>query len=267
MTRSLSLYFMRNTILLALLLAVFCGCTKTGSRDDELVFLRSMLPDSLLEYGHLDIASPKSVAVIGEGQKKHLGLHVFPGQSKLHGGIRAEISVGYPFQQGETIRYSWRFMLPKDFISDAPQNRWWVIGQWHDQPNKKLGETWENFASSSPPVLLGLGELEGRPAIGLTYGPTNDKHDKLKSRAIGSIFLERGKWHSITVVIHWSQGLDGKALVFLDDLSKPALTAVGPNMNNDYQHYWKLGMYRHPEIATDNWIYLDDLEISKAPVP
>ena len=256
---------MRNDILLPLLIVtVSCGCTKTGSRDDELIYLRTMMPDSLLEYAHLDVASVKSVAIIGEGQTKHLGLHVFPGQSKVHGGIRAEISVDYPFQQGETIRYSWRFMLPKDFVSDAPKNRWWVIGQWHDQPNKKLGETWEGFPSLSPPVLLGLGELEGRPAIGLTYGPTNDNR---KSRAVGPVFLERGKWHAITFVMRWSRGPDGRASVFLDDLSKPVMTAEGPNMNNDYQHYLKLGMYRHPDIATDNWIYVDDLEISKAPMP
>lgn len=261
----LGLHPMRNKIFLTLLLGTaLCGCTKPGSRDDELFYLRTVMPDSLLEYAHLDVGSAKSVAITGEGQSKHLGLHIFPGQSKVHGGIRAEISVGYPFQQGETVRYSWRFMLPNDFISDAPKNRWWIIGQWHDQPDKKVGETWEKFRSLSPPVLLGLGELDGKLAISLSYGPTNEK---LKPRVVGPIFLERGKWHTITFVIRWSQGPDGKALVFLDDHSKPAMTAVGPNMNNDYEHYLKLGMYRHPDIATDSWIYVDDLEISNAPAP
>jgi hypothetical protein len=254
-----------NTVLLALLLGtVLCGCTKAGSREHELVYLRTVMPDSLLECAHLEIGSVKSVAITGEGQSKHLGLHLFPRQSKVHGGIRAEISVGYPFQQGETVRYSWRFMLPDGFISDAPRNRWWVIGQWHDQPNKKVGETWKNFGSFSPPVLLGLGELDGKLAISLSYGPTNQK---LKPRVVGPIFLERGKWHAITFVIRWSQGPDGKVLVFLDDHSKPVMIAEGPNMNNDYEHYLKLGMYRHPDIATDNWIYVDDLEISKTPAP
>lgn len=36
-----------------------------------------------------------------------------------------------------------------------------------------------------------------------------------------------------------------------------------PNLHNAYQHYLKLGMYRHPDIKTDNWIYLDDLTITK----
>jgi len=33
-------------------------------------------------------------------------------------------------------------------------------------------------------------------------------------------------------------------------------------MHNNFQHFLKLGMDRHPEIATDNWIYLDDLTIT-----
>jgi hypothetical protein len=79
--------------------------------------------------------------------------------------------------------------------------------------------------------------------------------------------VERGKWHSITVVIHWSRGSAGKASVFLDDLTKPAGLAEGPNMHNDFQHYLKLGMYRHPDINTDNWIYIDGVQISKDAKP
>lgn len=256
---------MRNTILLTLLVgSALCGCGKAGSRDDELAYLRAVVPETLLKYAHLDIASPKSIALIEEGQNKHLGLHVFPGQSKLHGGIRAEIAVDYPFEPGETVCYSWRFRLPENFVTDAPKNRWWIIGQWHDQPNKRLGETWEKFNSFSPPVLLGLGELEGKPAVCLSYGPN---HENIKQQVKGPVFLKRGKWHAITFIIHWSHGSDGKALVYLDDLSTPTMSAEGPNMNNDYAHYLKLGMYRHPDIATDNWIYVDDLQISKPQSP
>jgi hypothetical protein len=250
--------------LLLLVCAVSCGCRKTASREDEFVYLRSVMPDSLLEYAHLDVGSKKGVAIVGEGESRHLGLHLIPGQSKVHGGIRAEVSVDYPFQPGDTVRYSWRFMVPKEFVSDAPKNRWWVVGQWHDQPNRIRGETWQNFPANSPPILLGIGELEGALAMGLTYGPGNQN---LGSRSAGHVPLERGNWHSISVVIRWSQGTDGKASVFVDDPSKPALVAEGPNMNNDFQHYWKLGMYRHPDIATDNWIYIDDLEISKIATP
>jgi hypothetical protein len=32
-------------------------------------------------------------------------------------------------------------------------------------------------------------------------------------------------------------------------------------MHNDFQAFLKLGIYCHPEIATDNWLYLYDLTI------
>lgn len=237
-----------------------CGCAKAASRDDELVYLRAILPGPLLEYASLEVGSAKNAVIVEKGETQYLGLGLFPGQTKVNKGMRSEVSVDYPYTRGETVRYSWRFMLPKDFICDAPKNRWWIIGQWHDQPNANRGESWQNFSSRSPPVLLGLGELGGRPAIGFTYGPTGEGQ---KQQSLGPVFLELEKWHSLAVVIHWSQGADGKASVFLDDHTTAAISAEGPNMNNDYQHFLKLGMYRHPGIATENWIYIDNIEISK----
>ncbi|HSH93890.1 MAG TPA: heparin lyase I family protein, partial [Roseimicrobium sp.] len=114
--------------------------------------------------------------------------------------------------------------------------------------------------SLSPPVLLGLGEIDGKTAVVLNYGPTTAK---AKQQIVGPMFIEKGKWHSISFVIHWSNTSEGSVSVYLDDTTKPVMTADGPNMNNEYQHYLKLGMYRHPEIATDNWIFIEGLEISK----
>ena len=174
------------------------------------------------------------------------------------------VSVDFPFVQGDTVRYAWQFMLPKDFISDAPRNRWWLIGQWHDQPNKKLGETWKDFPSSSPPVALEIAELNGHLGVALVYGQTGAQQHQ---RHYGPLALERGKWHSITARIHWSRGTDGNASVYLDGSTKATMVAEGPNMNNDFQHYLKLGMYRHPDIPTDNWIFINRVEIAKVKAP
>jgi hypothetical protein len=124
LSQALRVPYMRSIVLTTLLLGIILsGCTKPASREDELSYLRTVVPEALLENAHLELGSVKSVAIKGEGENQYLGLHIFPGQSKVHGGIRAEISVGYPFQQGEIVSYSWRFMLPKDFASDAPKNR------------------------------------------------------------------------------------------------------------------------------------------------
>jgi hypothetical protein len=248
---------MKPLILAAILLATSWGRgADPAARERELSYLRCVVPDELLGYSHVEVPAVENIVIIDEGADRHLGLHVFPGQKKLNGGIRAEISVDYPFQPGDTVRYAWRFMVPEGFVSDAPKNRWWIIGQWHDQPDRARGESWDDFPSNSPPVLLGLGELDGKLGIGIAYGPD-------QSQKHGPIFIKPGQWHEIAVEIRWSQKDDGKATVFLDDMTRPVATATGPNMHNDFQHFLKIGMYRHPEIATDNWIYLDDLRIGK----
>ncbi len=247
----------RVLFVLASLLASVCSeATSPSDREKELSYLRCIMPETLLEFAHVDMSAIENIAIVGEGTDQYLGLHVFPGQKKLHGGIPAEVSVDYPHHQGDTVRYAWRFMVPKGFQSDAPKNRWWLIGQWHDQPDKNRGEKWEAFASKSLPVLLSIGELQGKLAIAIAYGLD-------QSQKRGPLFLESGKWHSVALEIYWSRKVDGKATVFFDDMEKPAAVLEGPNMHNDNQHYLKLGMYRHPEITSDNWIYVDDLTITK----
>ncbi|MBL8991946.1 MAG: polysaccharide lyase [Spirochaetia bacterium] len=216
--------------------------------------MRVVLPPELLPYSHLDAAGPENVKIISTGSTVYLGFHLLPGQPKHNGCIRSEISIDYPCKFGDTIRYAWKWMAPKGFISDAPENRWWVVAQWHDQPDKSRGETWDGFPSRSPPVLFGIGEISNRLALGFEYGPK----ERTKK---GPLWVEPGKWHSFAVEIRWSRKADGRVAVYLDDFSKPVFSAEGPNMNNEYQHYFKIGMYRNPAIQTDNWVYVDDIRI------
>ncbi len=241
--------------LVVLLLQSCSQVSGPDGRERELSYLRCIMPENLLEFAHVEVSAIENIAIQGEGADQYLGLHLFAGQKKINKGLRAEISVDYPHQSGDTVRYAWRFMVPKGFQSDAPQNRWWIIGQWHDQPNRDRGESWDGFPSNSPPVLLSIGELDGRLGIGMAYGPD-------QSQKRGPFFIEPGRWHSIAVEIRWAQSADGRAVLFLDDMNQPTAEFDGPNMHNDFRHFLKLGMYRHPEIATDNWIYLDDLTIT-----
>lgn len=246
--------------LLSLFVLIFgaSGCNPQGDRrvrEKELAYLRVLAPEELLAHAHIEVPGLENIAILGKGTEQFLGLRLFPGQEEYNGGIRAEVSVDVPYQEGDTLRYEWRFRVPADFKSDAPRNRWWIIGQWHDQPDTTQGETWKGFPSRSPPVLIAIGELDGRIAIGIEYGPTH-------AEKRGPIFIERGKWHHIALVIHWSQKADGRAEVFFDDMTRPAYTIDGPNMHNGFRHYLKLGMYRNPEIATDNWLHLAGLKVA-----
>ncbi len=243
-------------------------CTATGcrhdaeppSREKELQFLQVLVPEPLLPHARLEVPGLENIQQGQEGTEHHLNLHLFPGQAKLNKGIRAEVTLDLPHREGETLRYEWRFRLPPDFQSDAPQNRWWIIGQWHDQPDPTKGETWEGFPSRSPPLLIGLGEIGGRMALGIEYGPTQaQKH--------GPLYIDRGVWHHIAFIIHWSQNDDGSAQVFLDDMQQPVVTFRGRNMHNGYQHFLKLGMYRHPGIEKASCIQLSRLNIIRIPPP
>jgi len=249
----------RNLLIVLVVLNLFlCGCGEGGGRSEEVVYLKTIMPESLVQMANLDVATRDSVAVVGKGESQYLGLRLLPGQPKLHGGIRAEVSVDFPFSEGDRVNYRWRFMIPDDFVSDAPENRWWVIGQWHDQPNLTIGESWENFASRSPPISLALGEIDDQLGIVLTYGLTTTGNIQQLSEPK---FIEKGIWHTIETQIDWTRGTTGQVKVFLDGSADPNFVGEGPNMNNAYQHYLKFGMYRHPKIDSDNWIYIDDLTI------
>ena len=67
------------------------------------------MPESLLEFAHVEVSAIENITIVGERAGQHLGLHLLPGQKKKNSGIRAEISVNYPFQPGDTARYAWRF--------------------------------------------------------------------------------------------------------------------------------------------------------------
>ncbi|MCB9456401.1 MAG: heparin lyase I family protein [Anaerolineaceae bacterium] len=233
------------------LLLFISACNPVLPEPDEVEYLRAVVAENLLPYATVDVPSRENIQILDDGG---LEMVLFPGQSLQHGGIRAEISVDYPYQEGDTVRYQWRIRLPEDFPPD-PQNRWWVIAQWHDQPDRTQGETWDNFPSNSPPVLFGYGNLVGQDVLSVSYGPTQV--------LAGLIPIRRGEWITLTAEITWSQRADGALRVFLDDDTKPIITTTGMNMLNGFQHYFKLGMYRHPDINSENHLQIGDVYIEK----
>ena len=80
---------------------------------------------------------------------------------------------------------------------------------------------------------------------------------------MGLIPFSRGVWHRLVVEITWSRTAAGRAAVYLDDAAVAAHVANGPNMHNAYQHYLKVGSYRHPEIPGDVWVHLREVAIRR----
>lgn len=97
-------------LLLAALFAASCSkAADPKDHEKELSYLRCVVPESLLEFAHVEVSAIENITIVGERAGQHLGLHLLPGQKKKNSGIRAEISVNYPFQPGDTARYAWRF--------------------------------------------------------------------------------------------------------------------------------------------------------------
>ena len=179
------------------------------------------------------------------------------GQGMTLNGYRAEMSVDFPYNEGDTVAYQWRLRIPAD-LGAGPENRWWILAQWHDQPDRRIGEGWEEFPLRTPPVLLGYGHKDGQEVISLAYGVP-------ETRGIAYTALTRDVWHELRVEIHWSTAGDGWAKAYLDDMDAPFAEATGRNMFNCYQHFFKMGMYRHPDIQVNSRIRLDDLQIEIMP--
>ena len=260
-------YFLRKPLLklrnfwILFLLTLIAGSAVRAqadrSREEELSYLRVAVAPDLIPYAHIEIPAMENIRIREGGEGRSLGLRTYHGQKLKNNGIRAEVTVDYPTREGETVTYSWRFLIDKDFPSDAPENRWWLFGSWHDQPNRNRGEGWEGFPSHSPPIAIGYGFLNGADQLALTYGSPD-------STTVGLVPFTRGVWHKVTVRIVWSRGAKGRAELRLDDSPTAVVAGSGPNMHNDFQHYLKVGMYRHREIRGDNWIYLRDIAVKKA---
>jgi hypothetical protein len=60
--------------------------------------------------------------------------------------------------------------LPEDFNADDLGNRWWVMGQWHDQPDRTQGETWPDFPGRSPPVAFNNDRVDDKDFLSVLVG-------------------------------------------------------------------------------------------------
>jgi len=247
-----------QTVLIAsvLWLSAFAQSHCFGQTFSQKDYLAAVLPPGLIRYAGIEVPSQENIHIRSDSTGRYLEFRLVPGQAKKNNGIRAEISVDFPYKVGDIVRYQWKMRLPEDFKADEPRNRWWVMGQWHDQPDRTKGETWQGFPGRSPPVSFSYSRRDGKDFLSLLVGSP-------RMRSVGQIPITRGKWHSLDVIIKWSQGADGRVAVFFDGSKAPVVLGTGPNMHNGFQHYLKLGMYRHPQIATENRLGIRDVFIEK----
>ena len=243
-----------SSIFLILFFAVAQSAGIDGNRvtqsDKEEILSLLIEDDGVREFAETELLSDRNYTIHDD----FLSLHLFAGQDLLFNGVRSEVTVNFPFTEHDTVVYEWEIMIPCDFNHDSPQNRWWNMGQWHDQPDLTLGQTWADLPARSPVMSLHLKFYDGEFYFAPRY-----MHVEPPSRDL--VAITPGEWMKLRFEILWSLEDDGYMKLWIDDQSDPHIYYTGPNMHNAYQHYLKLGMYRHPDIATDNTISLRNLNI------
>lgn len=228
--------------------------------EKELTYLKVVLAENLIPFAKIEVSALENIEIEKDNDSEYLALTLFPGQAKKNSGIRSEISVDFPFKENDTIEYSWQLRIPQNFPADDPQNRWWVFAQCHDQPDLNKGETWDTYIPHSPPIIFGYGKLENKDIIGFSTGLDGSKKG---IEPIGSITISKNTWHTFRFIVKWSQKENGEVKVFFDGAASPIFSAKGPNMLNAYQHYFKVGQYRHAGINTLNTVHIKNIKIKK----
>jgi len=235
--------------------------SSTDLRVLEISYLKTAVAPDLIPYANIEIAGIENLATSSDSGKEYLKLRVYGGQPKKNNGIRSEVSIDYPYKEGDTVEYSWQFRIPENFQSDAANgNRWWVFADWHDQPDKNKGETWDTYTAHSAPIIFGYGYLNGKDQLSLSTGIDGSEKGIVPR---GLIPITKNTWHTVRMVVKWSQKENGSVKVYFDGATSPTISTTGPNMLNAYQHYMKVGQYRNPDIETDNTINLRNITIKK----
>lgn len=97
---------MASAVALLLLLPAAFGQERSpgqllSERDD----LSAILPEELIRYAGVDVPSQENIQILTDSAGRYLEFRLVPGQTKKNNGIRAEISVDYPYKVGDVVRY------------------------------------------------------------------------------------------------------------------------------------------------------------------
>jgi len=204
----------------------------------------------LVPFLNLEIPSCANI-YLADG---YVGFVLNEQNERLNNGIRSEISIDYPFAEGDTIEYRWSIMVPSKNEPGGETSQWWLIAQWHDQPNPKFGETWATFKSQPPPVAIYIENRGGSVGIGL---------QGIQGKKITWAPVPTDIWLNLSVKIHWSTLNNGSVNFSVDDHPELDAKFVGRNMLNSYQHYFKAGQYRAPRINKYSKIYIKNVRFRK----
>lgn len=164
---------------------------------------------------------------------------------------RSEIQLKATAQEGHEIYYSWYFMIDSRYVES---DDWQIIGQFHDQPDPAIGETWNNYPAHSPP--LSYQYRNGQLVIAVYSFESNAVMELV------AVPINTGEWYQLTSRIYWSTEADGFMEFWLDgtQIEKSGVTRyTARNCFNKAGNYLKLGLYRSNTITSEGIVYYDNI--------
>ncbi|PKL91472.1 MAG: hypothetical protein CVV21_07760 [Candidatus Goldiibacteriota bacterium HGW-Goldbacteria-1] len=166
---------------------------------------------------------------------------------------RSELQLMRTAPAGTEIYYSWYIKIDSSYTES---NDWQVIGQFHDQPDPALGETWSNYPAHSPPLAYKY--KNGNLIISVYSWDINGVMD------IASVPLSKGVWHRIKTRVFWSTENTGFVEAWLDGTAIESGTGLtrytARNCFNNAGNYIKIGLYRSNSITTEGIVYYDNIK-------
>ncbi|MBN2755211.1 MAG: heparin lyase I family protein [Candidatus Goldbacteria bacterium] len=166
---------------------------------------------------------------------------------------RSELQLFNTAPSDTELYYSWYIRLDSSYTES---DNWQVIGQFHDQPDPALGETWSTYPAHSPPLAYKY--RNGNLIISVYSWDTNSVMD------IASVPLSKGVWHRIKTRVFWSTESTGFVEVWLDGVPIESASAItrytAKNCFNNAGNYIKIGLYRSNNITTEGIVYYDNIK-------
>ncbi len=203
--------------------------------------------------------------------------------SYVNSGVRSELSFDQQIEEEDETFYEYSIFIPDNYIdvdsvkaSDGTPN-WQVMGQWHEQPDKCIGQTWDDISGNSPPIALYYNYLSTTDNVysnllkdpnfltiyGLDPNWNNVSTFSLVygGKTIAIAKINKGEWLRVKFHIKWSRSDVGFIQAWINNANFTNGKVSGKNMLNNASHYFKFGLYRNPTIPFTNSIYYDDLVI------
>ena len=187
----------------------------------------------------------------------------------IYNKSRVELSMKLPYadeypMDGSVVYYGWSVYFPEDFYYNysVEHDGFNIVGQWFHRP--EVGQSWEEWENNhggkkgSPSVSIRYEELEdGTHGLGILTRPNVES----PSTNIASKEIQLGEWNDIIFGVKWSMTNDGYIEAWLNGAKFTDGKYYAKNMYTSTPKNLKLGLYRGPNVLSENDIYYDEIRI------